>query len=366
MKTRPAKSVKRRASMTAEDLERLRSSPAEFRTKLRIDTDEGPRRLDELLDPWQRADFEALDQGWRRVARQPVEGTPKNRAWFERPRGHSKTADIAVQVSWVLFASRRQLTGVVGAADKEQARLLRTAIQKLVRLNPWLKSFLHVQRHRVVNPFTGSELLILSSDAESTYGQTPDFVICDELTHWPGEKGQKFWTALFSAAAKRKHCMLVVITNAGVGAGQLWPDSQKDKKASWQWKAREAARCLPQWHFSRLDGPKASWIAADDLIEQEAMLPPAAYRRLWLNVWVTGGGDALDPNDIQACITLDGPTFAPQPGYLYLGGLDLGVKHDHSAWILVGVKPGTGRVRVVLRLSSRPLHHACPPSGGVV
>ena len=35
------------------------------------------------------------------------------------------------------------------------------------------------------------------------------------------------------------------------------------------------------------------------LAEQRRMLPPAAYLRLWENVWSSGLGDALSPEDIE-------------------------------------------------------------------
>ena len=60
-------------------------------------------------------------------------------------------------------------------------------------------------------------------------------------------------------------------------------------------QVREAARTAKDWYFSRLDGPVASWISEKLLDEQRRMLPPAAYARLWDNVWSSGEGDALGP-----------------------------------------------------------------------
>jgi len=53
--------------------------------------------------------------------------------------------------------------------------LTQEAIEDLVRCNPWIESFLDVQRDRVVNQQTGSMLRILSSDAHTSHGVTPDF-----------------------------------------------------------------------------------------------------------------------------------------------------------------------------------------------
>jgi len=56
-------------------------SPADYRRALLIDTDDGPKPLAAVVDPWQRADFEALDNGWQRVAGHLIEGG-KQRAYL--------------------------------------------------------------------------------------------------------------------------------------------------------------------------------------------------------------------------------------------------------------------------------------------
>ena len=148
-----------------------------------------------------------------------------------------------------------------------------------MRNNPWLSKLLDVQAYKIVNRMTGSTLEIISSDAATSYGITPDFIVCDELTHW---KNQDLWVSLLSSAAKKSNCILLIIANAGLGQG-----------SSWQWLVREGCRLDPDWIFSRLDGPRASWISPKLLGEQARLLPPAAYRRLWLNEWTSSAGDAL-------------------------------------------------------------------------
>ncbi|MEQ9379929.1 MAG: hypothetical protein RJP95_03645, partial [Pirellulales bacterium] len=281
-----------------------------------------------------------LDPGWLQVvdhnAPQAIQ-----RAYLERPRGHSKTGDIAAMSSWALYASRRGLKGIAAAADRDQAKLLRDAISGLVADNPWLADALDVQAYVVVNRHTGSRLEIISSDAPSSYGLTPDFILCDEITHW---KNSDLWESLFSAAAKRKRCLLAIIANAGFGMGN-----------SWQWTLREAARESSLWYFHSLDGPQASWISPELLAEQEALLPPPAYRRLWRNEWTTGFGDALDDEDIQAAHRPGmNPMTLPEEGYGYCIGLDLGVRRDHSAMVVLAGDYRQQRVRVALVRSWAP------------
>ena len=312
------------------DFQTLQADPAAFRNAVLIDADAGPVRLGEVLDDWQRENFHAIDGGLLRVVTR--QGDAKLRAWIERPRGHSKTSDIAIAASWLLFASRAKLSGVVAAADSDQAGLLIAAIDSLLRVNPWLSNILQVRKDRVFNKHTGSELVVISSDAASSYGTLPDFVICDEVSHW---QRRDLWDSLFSAAAKRRHCLLMVIGNAG------WQDS-------WVWPLREAIREDESWLFRRLEGPCASWITPEQLAEQRRLLPDPVYRRLWLNEWIDGtDSPALTVADIDSAITMKRPPTARQNGWLTVAGLDIGLTRDASALVLVRKHVGWSEQKII-------------------
>lgn len=306
------------------DLRRLQSDPVAFRANLLIDANGSPRRLAEVADPWQRDDFLRLDPAWRVVAGLSSEPC-RMRALFERGRGHSKTADLAAMTTFALFAARRPLRGVAAAGDQDQARLLADAVSRLIQLNSWL-GMLEVCRDKITNTLTGAELRILTSDAPTSYGLTPDFIVCDELTHW---KSRELWDSLFSSAAKKATCLLLIIQNAGFSGGS----------DPWQWHLREAIRQDRDWIFSRLDGAIASWITPQALAEQARLLPPAAFRRLWGNEWQTGSGDALPTDVIERALTLTSSLHAAEdlgPGWLTVAGLDLGLKRDASALVILG------------------------------
>jgi len=300
------------------NLRQLQSDPLAFRLRLLIDVGGSSCRWPDVVNDWQAQDFARLDRSWRAVV---GNGSAPVRAWLERPRGHSKTTDIAVMVAWALFAARWPLSGIIAAADQDQARLLRDAVAGLLRVNPWLADILEVFTDKIVNRHTGSIARVITSDAPTSYGLTPDFVVADEVTHW-GDKPD-LWHSLLSSAAKRDRCLLVCISNAG------WGDT-------WQWQTREAIRTDPAWIFSRLDAPVASWISPELLDEQRRLLPPIVYQRLWLNQWTSGSGDALREDDIAAAITLPGPANGPERGWVYVSGLDLGLARDASAFAVVG------------------------------
>jgi len=317
---------------------RYAADPAAFRDDLLVDVDGLVRRFGDVMDPWQRDDFKALDPALMRCNGRST-ADAKMRAYLERGRGHSKTTDLAVMACWAMAFSTRPLKGYAYAADKDQARLLRDAMATVCRLNPWLGEMLTVEAHRIVvtakdHPGEGGTLTIEASDVGSSYGILPDFIIADELVHWEGDGS--LWHSLISSAAKRSNCLLVVISNAGFAE-------------SWQWAVREAARTDESWIFSRLDGPVASWLTPATLAEQRRMLPPLAYARLWGNAWSSGLGDAISEEDVAAAF-VEGlrPMTRREPGWLFVGGIDLGLTRDCSSVVVLAVPDGGrgGKVRL--------------------
>lgn len=338
------------------------ADPAAFRADLIIDADGSPARFGDVMEPWQKADFAALDPALRACNGRAVRGGPPPlmRHYLERSRGHSKTTDIAVACAWALAFATRPIRGFAYAADRDQAALLKQAMETLVRLNPWLGDILAVENNRVVNtaakhPGKGGTLVIETSDVASSYGILPDLIVADELTHWEGDGS--LWHSLISSAAKRKHCLVFVIANAGFA--ETWP-----------WAVREVARTDPAWHFSRLDGPMASWLTESRLAEQRRMLPPTAFARLWLNTWSAAGGDALTPEDVHAAFD---PTLRPMTGgdrltgllgptWRFVAGVDLGLVRDASAVVVLAIPSGPGHERDRIRLAHHRLWR--PPGDG--
>lgn len=329
-----------RVELARRRIARLKASPAEFRDNLLIDDNGVFIPYGPNLTPWQRADFAAMDDAWKRIAGRGGVDAPKYRqAYLERPRGHSKTTDQAAAMLWAVWASDRKLNGFAVAAAKEQAGYLRTQADTVVRANPWLAETVEVNKWEIVNKVTGTTCKIMSSDAGTSYGSTPDFVIVDELTHW---KNEALWTATFSGSAKRGHCVVVVIANAGYGVG-----------TSWHWRARERARLGDGWYFNSLPGPIAPWITEASLAEQRGMMTPIEYRRLWLNQWVEGTASALNMDDVFACITLREQPLS-NPYFTAVGGLDLGISHDHAAFVALGIDFHNGRFPLLCAMSWNP------------
>jgi len=289
--------------------------PEVFRHLLRLPGSDS-QRLSQVIQPWQLQDLRALDAGWQDLA-----GTVPNRpgairrAYLERPRGHSKTSDMAMQISWILLAARQPVNGLAAAADREQANFLHDSMVRLAKANGPLFDTLQFMQHRVRNSQTGSRLDVISSDVSGSYGALPDFIVCDELSHWPRPE---LWHSLISSAAKKPRCVLTILTNAGVGRG-------------WQWDVREHARTDPRWYFSSLQGPQAPWISPDWLEEQQALLPQPVYERLWLNLWQHAEGNFLTLGEAEACRSeILSAQLAGQPQFHYVAAIDYAEKHDYT------------------------------------
>lgn len=310
----------------------MKKKPTIFRKMIQIENDRQELQpLPELLEDWQRADFAALDAGWRKLSTggsfQSSPASPNNetqtvyqRAWVERPRGHSKTSDMALQLGWILLYGRPGLIGLAAAADADQASLIRDALQRLANWNKEFFAPLDFLKETVRNAETGSQLKIITSDVGSSYGVLPDFIICDELCHW---SHPDLWYSLLSSAAKKPDCLLAVLTNAGVGRG-------------WQWEAREMAQTSNLWYFSSLDGPQAPWIREDWLDEQRMMLPDLVFRRLWLNQWQHSDGEFLTLPEVEACRN-DALKVqeSGQPHLSYIAAIDYAEKHDLTVGVLL-------------------------------
>lgn len=276
------------------------------------------------MQPWQAADFCALDPAWRKLAGHDVKAQVQ-RAWIERPRGHGKTSDMAAQIAWILLFAKRRVEGLAAAADRDQATLIHNAVERLAKANPHLFKPLQFVKHEIRNRDTGSRLQVISSDVGSSWGALPHFVICDELCHW--EKPD-LWHSLLSSAAKQANGVLAVLTNAGVGRG-------------WQWDVREAARRnaeskTPSWHFSTLAGTQAPWLSEEHLEEQRQLLPAPIYERLWQNIWQHSDGDFVTLAEAEACrdASLTKQTHG-RPGQHYFAAVDYAEKRDFTAAVVL-------------------------------
>ena len=233
---------------------------------------------------------------------------------------------------WLLAFARRPLFCQAGAADAGQAAEIRKAAQEWLAANPWLRTRIKILKSEIRSEKTGSRLEIETADASTAHGARPDFLLVNELHAIKSKEVAETW---IDNADKIPWGVRVIATNAGFSS-------------TWQYKWREIAQDgakLGTWHFHKFASP-APWISMVQLAESKKRNTASRYMRLWEGVWVKGSGDALDPDDVEACVTLKAGV-EPDGKMLFIGGLDLGVRHDHSALVIVGVEP-LGKIKLAV------------------
>jgi hypothetical protein len=306
------------------ELVEMAADPAVFREKaLIVPTANGPPALlGAVAAPFQRARFAAIDSALLAVSK--GEKPPIGRYWWEATKGASKDSDLAVCLLWLLAFSRRQLRCQVGAADQDQADELRKAAKAILKENAWLGKLVTIQNWTISNPLTEATVEIIPADTLGSHGARPDVLIINELS-CIGKRD--FVDNLLDNAAKVPNGLVVIATNAGT-------------IDTWQWEYREEARTSAAWSFHQFTEP-SPWIDRAVLAERERVTAPRRFRRLWWGEWSDGEGDALSRDCILAAVNPKlGPMRGDEPGWVFIGGLDLAVSRDHSAFVVIGKHVG--------------------------
>jgi len=272
---------------------------------------EDGRRLGEALEPWQEehvlAPLDARDDA----------GRPRYRLLdLEMPRGHGKTTLLAAECLLELILGGRDRRIFAFAVDADQAALLHEAAAGFIRRNPILGRLLNVERWLIRCGATRSVLRVMSADAASAHGLTPDLIVVDELAQW---QGRDLWDACYSSVAKKSGARLVVISTPG------W------RRDSIAWEVREAARTISGYYFWSAGRRCATWLDAEEYERQRAMLPPHVFRRLHDGLWSDGAGAFITSEDLASCVRDDRRPRTECSERWHVLALDLGLTNDRTA-----------------------------------
>lgn len=270
-------------------------------------------------------------------ARAVLDLSGPRRHYLTRPRGGSKTTDLAgIGAAVLLEQAPAGSRSYAFAADRDQAGLLLDAVNGFASRTPEIAGALKIDAARVANTRSGATLSIMSSDDASAWGLKPYVTIADELAQWPTTTGpRRLWRALFSALVKVPESRLVCLTSSGDPA---------------HWSHGVLTRALEQpdrWRVSQTPGP-LPWIDPHDLAEQQHELPEWEYARLHLNEWTAADDRVASLDDIKACAVLDGP-LAPDDRWQYVVAVDLSSKRDNTVVVVAHAEP-------VLREGSTAAH----------
>ena len=314
--------------MDAATLQRIAADPAVFQESLIIPGVRGACFFGTVLADFQRERFAGINGALVAIAR--GKKPPTGRHFWEATKGASKDSDLAVCLLWLLAFTSRPLSCQVGAADRDQADEMKKAAKDILRLNPWLATRIEIQQWRIICEATGSECSIIPADTAGSHGARPDVLILNELSH---VTKQEFAENLLDNTAKVPRGLVVIATNAGHRGG-------------WQYRWRELARTSSDWLFHQVSEP-APWLDASHVEEARRRNSNSRFLRLFHGIWSAGLGDALDEADISAAIDKRlTPMAASQVGYYFVAGLDLGIRHDHSALVVLACHGQTQRLRL--------------------
>jgi hypothetical protein len=273
-------------------------------------------------------------------ARAVLSGAEPRRHWLGRSRGRSKTSDVAglTVAAMVTGLLPPGSMAYAAAADQDQAGLLRKAMQGQLIRTPELHGALTVGARQVVCERTDVVLEVLAADASSAYGLLPAWLVVDELCQWPDTvNAREFWVALSTGLPKVAGSRGVVMTTAG-------------SPSHWSHKVYEHALADELWRVSELSGP-APWMDPREVAGERRRLTDAQYRRLFLNEWVEAEDRLARPEDLRACVRIDGP-LSPAPGRWYVVALDIGLTNDRTVLAVCHAEMSSDladdRVRVVL------------------
>lgn len=280
-----------------------------------------PKKFAEVAEPWQwqLAKTYAPRLDW--LAGNQAEETGAKCFWFTLPRGHDKTGSIGRAMNYLLRFSKRPLELVVGARDKDQAGIILQSMKTERTLNPFLKP-LDFDKWEVTGP--GGRMRVLAADAPSVYGETLDFMLMEEPTHWTRPD---LFNALWSGRHKRPGACFMVLSNAG-------------EKGTWQWDTLQIAKSSDIWHV--WEAPErvqlASWMTTAEVAETRKFLPPGLARRVIDNVWIDANEEKGWVTYAEALQCLDTsllPCFSGDQAVHYFAGIDYGPKRDRTALVIL-------------------------------
>lgn len=327
-----------------------------------------------VLRPWQKAIVRELFGRMRETDRSR---RTYRTAFIALPRKNGKSELCAALALYGLIGDGVKGAQVYSAAaEREQAALVFNAARAMVEADPELSARIKIMatQKRMVDTATGSFYQALSAEAYSKHGFNASMVIYDELHAAPN---RELWDVLRTSQGARREPLMIAITTAGFDrtsiCWELWEYARKIRDGVISDPAffqclYEAAEDV-DWRDERV------WRAANpalgdfrDIEEMRALAHEAqhrpelqnTFRRLYLNQWTNQETRWLDMHRWQLCAAVDESEADGLPSY---GGLDLGLKSDMSAFVVVTPLP-EGRVLVRCRIwmpeGARERYHGRP------
>ena len=277
------------------------------------------------------------------------------RAYLSIARKNGKSGLIAGLLLAHLVGPEAKLNAqmVSGAMSRDQAALVFNLAAKMVQLSPRLSSLVRIvpSGKRLIGLPLNTEYRALAAEGKTAHGLSPVLAILDETGQVRGPQSD-FIDAITTAQGAHADPLLIVISTQAAQSSDLlsiWLDdaarSNDPRIVSHVYAAPEGADLMDESAWRAANPALGLFRSEDDLREQmtQAKRMPSmenSARNLLLNQRVSTEAPFVSPDVWQACAgavrPFDGPVF---------GGLDLSMRTDLTAFVLVGRMDGVWHVQ---------------------
>ena len=270
---------------------------------------------------------------------------PPHKHFLTRPRGGSKTTDLAgVAIAWLVAEAPPFANGAVIANNAKQAGYLMDAAAAFQANTPELGDAIVVENLKIVGP-NGAWVEVLSQSASGAWGmRQTHLLVCDEFCQWDETPGaRRVWTAIRSTVPKVKGCKLVILSSAG-------------EPSHWSYtEVYEKNIGRPDWHFHAVPG-LVPWMEEAEIESARYDLTPSQFQRLMMNEWSQDEDSAIFEEDYEAAArkahfhaSTQGLRYGkygsgyslglPQPGQRYIFTVDVGISQDAAVIAIAHKEP---------------------------
>lgn len=221
------------------------------------------------------------------------------------------------------------------ASDIEQTELVCfDKLVKSIRMNPVLRGLCKIKTGKGRIEFQDSFIQILSPNT-SLAGINPSLIVAEELWAWITTEHKRAWDELCNIPTRAEN-LVIVSSYAGYtededsvlfslydqGMKQADGREEKDERFYFKWYGIELYDRVP-------------WVKPGYLEQQEKRMPENTFKRMFRNLWASGLMAFITPEILDDC-TRDDYGRGSVEGIEAVAGIDIGLKHDASAIIVIG------------------------------
>jgi len=279
------------------------------------------------------------------------------RAYLSIARKNGKSGLIAGLLLAHLVGPEAKLNAqiVSGAMSRDQAALVFNLAAKMVQLSPKLSKLVRIipSGKRLIGLPLNTEYKALAADGKTAHGLSPVLAILDEVGQVRGPQSD-FIDAITTAQGAHADPLLIVISTQAASDADLlsiWLDdaarSNDPRIVSHVYAAPEGADLLDVEAWKAANPALGLFRSEDDLREQmtQAKRMPSmenSARNLLLNQRVSTDAPFVSPDVWKSCATTLAQFCADVPVF---GGLDLSMRTDLTAFVLIGRIDGVWHVQ---------------------